>query len=156
MFQSFLCWIIIYHQAVQIYPHRDRCPFQSFLCWIIIYHQFARLIVASSFIVSILLMLDNNLSPYSSDCRRWIWLVSILLMLDNNLSPAFNMYYRAVIDLVSILLMLDNNLSPPSLWPAGHSLNLFQSFLCWIIIYHLGSNVWFKTTNSCFNPSYAG
>ena len=62
--------------------------FQSFLCWIIIYHFNGIYRKLSPFCVSILLMLDNNLSLGSTESANDTgFSVSILLMLDNNLSP---------------------------------------------------------------------
>ena len=111
-FQSFLCWIIIYHPKM---PNSCReCPFQfqSFLCWIIIYHQ------------NIILVHHREIA------------VSILLMLDNNLSLLFFLFNYIITCYVSILLMLDNNLSHGKLANIGDDISRFQSFLCWIIIYH--------------------
>ena len=88
--------------------------FQSFLCWIIIYH-----------LESYRPLVNPNLMP-----------VSILLMLDNNLSPFIIVHSQLTLFMVSILLMLDNNLS--HLWERmdSNAVIMFQSFLCWIIIYH--------------------
>ena len=64
LFQSFLCWIIIYHPNLDRRVTSHYNAFQSFLCWIIIYHRNTSIRHCSpASQVSILLMLDNNLSP---------------------------------------------------------------------------------------------
>ena len=114
--------------------------FQSFLSWIIILSVFAPLYDQLDTPVSILLILDNNLSAGKNAKQKMsIGKVSILLILDNNLSDI-----EGIQDIlrrwVSILLILDNNLSGlknecermDNLW--------FQSFLSWIIIYQSSPN----------------
>ena len=111
--------------------------FQSFLCWIIIYHF--ELFGESEYIdeVSILLMLDNNLSHISCHCpcclvKRfqsflcWIIIYHLYAIWLEAEEKVF----------VSILLMLDNNLSRYISVIFPYIINMFQSFLCWIIIYH--------------------
>ena len=107
-------------------------------------------------------MLDNNLSLTHVSVRREALCVSILLMLDNNLSQVLQkapiipdlvfqsflcwiIIYHSIKDndftatsRVSILLMLDNNLSLGGETLQTNQITEFQSFLCWIIIYHLG------------------
>ena len=97
----------------QLFPIHSEIMFQSFLCWIIIYHPYLlRDITTDIQTVSILLMLDNNLSPFVVKYfTELTGLVSILLMLDNNLSPKFIHIPVTHSIIVSILLMLDNNLS---------------------------------------------
>ena len=130
-FQSFLCWIIIYHLCRSGFSDNPFSGFQSFLCWIIIYHPNTVLGVSVSFFVSILLMLDNNLSPVvGTELDRATGFQSFLCWI---------IIYH-----------------PWTKKSSSGRKTMFQSFLCWIIIYHLLSYFCPLCLVTCFNPSYAG
>ena len=104
--------------------------------------------------VSILLILDNNLSVINRGQSNNCLAVSILLILDNNLSESSRL--GAIKDVqVSILLILDNNLSGFNEFANRAVILGFQSFLSWIIIYQLTQLI-VPEQHLCFNPSYPG
>ena len=141
---------------------KAKCPlslslFQSFLCWIIIYHQ--RWICSSIFYrsVSILLMLDNNLSPwtvlgyqegYNAFQSFLCWIIIYhLCIYDYNT-------FRIILfqSFLCWIIIYHQDI----LFFSSLAITLFQSFLCWIIIYHQVEGVLEIDGKKRFNPSYAG
>ena len=132
--------------------------FQSFLCWIIIYHLPGFLVFYfwdSS--VSILLMLDNNLSPwtvlgyqegYNAFQSFLCWII---------------IYHLCIYDYNTFRIILFQSFlcwiiiyHQDILFFSSLAITLFQSFLCWIIIYHQVEGVLEIDGKKRFNPSYAG
>ena len=130
MFQSFLCWILLW-KPLKLLSRLWSLVFQSFLCWILLWKMKLLRKGEDEIVVSILLMLDIALEviPKSGTSSGTLCF-----------NPSYAGYCSGSHDLN---------------FQRSHAFT-FQSFLCWILLWKLLKWNLTKKLSPCFNPSYAG
>ena len=132
-FQSFLSWIIIYQFNIFFILYSSSLLFQSFLSWIIIYQPGFRLTCKvgrkfQSFLSWIIIYQNKGVVSNEKNNN-----VSILLILDNNLSASQQFSLSSSSSMFQSFLSWIKSISSVKTYAKPHQ--KFQSFLSWIIIY---------------------